>query len=184
MLCLIRLRRWLLLLAGHLAQQAAQGSCRPLAALPLPAKNRPHCLAQSRIAGSGQEVLQLHLRDFLQIGSKPRLLKRPGNENRDHKLTFIIRKSGIQESADAGASNAHFLEGYSMAYRVKMTGLSLGAHSLVTHDVPDFALVFGVPAKLVRYVCPRSLRHSVDLADAVPRCGECGEELRTIVSRR
>jgi len=60
----------------------------------------------------------------------------------------------------------------------------VGAHSLVTHDVPDFALVFGVPAKLARYVCPRSLRHSVDLAGAVPRCGECGEELRTIVSRR
>jgi acetyltransferase-like isoleucine patch superfamily enzyme len=60
----------------------------------------------------------------------------------------------------------------------------IGAHSLVTHDVPDFALVVGVPARLVRYVCPRSLRHHVAVAASVPRCSECGDELRAIVSPR
>jgi acetyltransferase-like isoleucine patch superfamily enzyme len=60
----------------------------------------------------------------------------------------------------------------------------VGAHALVTSDVPDFALVYGVPARFVRYVCPRGLRHRVEVVASVPRCGECGEELRAIVSAR
>ncbi|HYY55403.1 MAG TPA: acyltransferase [Candidatus Dormibacteraeota bacterium] len=60
----------------------------------------------------------------------------------------------------------------------------VGAHTLVTHDVPDFALVTGVPGHVARYVCPRGLRHRVELVGSVPRCGECGQELRSIVSRR
>ena len=60
----------------------------------------------------------------------------------------------------------------------------VGAHALVTSDVPDFALVYGVPARFVRSVCPRGLRHRVEVVGSVPRCGECGEELRAIVSAR
>jgi acetyltransferase-like isoleucine patch superfamily enzyme len=60
----------------------------------------------------------------------------------------------------------------------------IGAHTLVAADVPDFALVLGVPGRVVRYVCPRGLRHRVDVVGSVPRCGECGEELAAIVSRR
>src|SRR5919201_1440042 len=63
-------------------------------------------------------------------------------------------------------------------------GARVGAHTLVTHDVPDFALVTGVPGHVARYVCPRGLRHRVELVGSVPRCGECGRELRSIVSRR
>ena len=60
----------------------------------------------------------------------------------------------------------------------------VGAHALVTTDVADFALVLGVPARFVRYVCPRGLRHRVEVVSSVPRCSECGQELRAIVSRR
>ncbi len=58
----------------------------------------------------------------------------------------------------------------------------VGAHALVTHDVPDFALVAGVPARVVRYVCPRGLRHPVEETSAGPRCRECGRPLRDLVS--
>lgn len=54
----------------------------------------------------------------------------------------------------------------------------VGAHALVTHDVPDFALVTGVPARVVRLVCPRGLRHEVDGS----RCRVCGEALDAMVS--
>ncbi len=57
----------------------------------------------------------------------------------------------------------------------------VGAAALVTRDVPDFALVTGVPARFVRYVCPRGLRHPVDEASAGPRCRECGARLADLV---
>ena len=57
----------------------------------------------------------------------------------------------------------------------------IGAHALVTHDVPDFALVTGVPARFVRFVCPRGLRHPVEATAAGPRCRECGKPLRQLV---
>lgn len=38
----------------------------------------------------------------------------------------------------------------------------VGAQALVTEDVPDFALVAGAPARFVRHVCPRGLRHVVE----------------------
>lgn len=60
----------------------------------------------------------------------------------------------------------------------------IGAHTLVTRDVPDFALVVGVPGRVARFVCPRGLRHRVEVVASVPRCGECGQELGAIVSHR
>jgi acetyltransferase-like isoleucine patch superfamily enzyme len=54
----------------------------------------------------------------------------------------------------------------------------VGAHALVTRDVPDFALVTGVPADVVRLVCPRGLRHAVD-GDG--RCRECAGKLEDLV---
>jgi carbonic anhydrase/acetyltransferase-like protein (isoleucine patch superfamily) len=62
----------------------------------------------------------------------------------------------------------------------------VGAGALVPEGmrVPARTLVVGVPARVVRYVCPRSLRHRVAVAASVPRCSECGDELRAIVSPR
>ena len=57
----------------------------------------------------------------------------------------------------------------------------VGAAALVTHDVPDFALVAGVPARFVRHVCPRGLRHEVEDTPRGPRCRECGDLLERLV---
>lgn len=48
----------------------------------------------------------------------------------------------------------------------------VGAGALVVDDVPDFALVLGHPARLVRYVCPRGLSHAVEDRGG-PWCAEC-----------
>ena len=57
----------------------------------------------------------------------------------------------------------------------------VGAQALVTSDVSDFALVAGVPARFVRYVCPRGLRHPVEETPAGPRCLRCGAPLGDLV---
>jgi acetyltransferase-like isoleucine patch superfamily enzyme len=46
----------------------------------------------------------------------------------------------------------------------------VAAAALVTRDVPDFALVAGLPARVVRFVCPRGLRHAVAATPRGPRC--------------
>ncbi len=57
----------------------------------------------------------------------------------------------------------------------------VGAHALVTRDVPDFALMTGAPARFVRFVCPRGLRHAVEEAPPGPRCAECRAPLADLV---
>lgn len=46
----------------------------------------------------------------------------------------------------------------------------VAAGAVVTEDVPDFALVAGVPARFVRFVCPRGLRHRVEARSGGPYC--------------
>lgn len=58
----------------------------------------------------------------------------------------------------------------------------VGAGSLVTKDVPDFALVAGVPARFVRFVCPRGLKHPTERTPSGPRCRECGKPLHELVA--
>jgi UDP-2-acetamido-3-amino-2,3-dideoxy-glucuronate N-acetyltransferase len=57
----------------------------------------------------------------------------------------------------------------------------VAAAALVTRDVPDFALVAGAPARLVRYVCPRGLAHRVEEREGVPFCLECTRPLVELV---
>lgn len=57
----------------------------------------------------------------------------------------------------------------------------VGAAALVTRDVPDFALVAGAPAKLVRYVCPRGLGHRVEERAGGPFCDACRRPLGELV---
>jgi UDP-2-acetamido-3-amino-2,3-dideoxy-glucuronate N-acetyltransferase len=51
----------------------------------------------------------------------------------------------------------------------------IGAGALVTHDVPDYGLVVGHPARLIGYVCPCGARLPGGTApDPVVTCPNCG----------
>ena len=50
----------------------------------------------------------------------------------------------------------------------------IGAGSVVTKDVPDYALVVGNPARIIDYVCPDGHRLHVDL-DNLPKVVRCGD---------
>ena len=57
----------------------------------------------------------------------------------------------------------------------------VAAGALVVEDVPDFALVQGVPGRVVRYVCPVGLRHPVVQRVEGLWCTECDRLLDSIV---
>jgi UDP-2-acetamido-3-amino-2,3-dideoxy-glucuronate N-acetyltransferase len=52
----------------------------------------------------------------------------------------------------------------------------IGSGSVVTRDVPDYALVYGSPARVHGYVCPCGAKLSVD-AEGVGTCGACGNSV-------
>lgn len=53
----------------------------------------------------------------------------------------------------------------------------VGAGSVVTHDVPDYGLVFGNPARLHGFVCPCGERMSIAQNDAFGECSKCHTRL-------
>jgi acetyltransferase-like isoleucine patch superfamily enzyme len=63
---------------------------------------------------------------------------------------------------------------------VVLTGLTIGrfamvgARAVVTHDVPDHALVYGSPARIRGWVCACAWPLVVSAAEAVGRCPHCG----------
>ncbi len=53
----------------------------------------------------------------------------------------------------------------------------VGAGSVVTHDVPDYGLVFGNPARLHGFVCPCGERLSIAQNGSFGECSKCHTRL-------
>lgn len=77
----------------------------------------------------------------------------PGNHQVDHPEggsiieSSMINKGGVKIGAHAWiGTRATILDGVTIG-----KGAVIGAHSLVTEDVPDNAIVAGTPAKIIRY---------------------------------
>lgn len=55
----------------------------------------------------------------------------------------------------------------------------IGSGAVVTHDVPDYGLVVGNPARLIDYVCPDGQRLQIDLNNVPEKVTcSCGREIR------
>ena len=85
----------------------------------------------------------------------------------------IVRKDEyrptlVRQGATLGA-NATIVCGVTIG-----TYAFVGAGAVVTREVPDFALVFGNPARREGWMCRCGLR--LDVQDASPRCASCGTE--------
>ena len=85
---------------------------------------------------------------------------RAGIERKDEFRATLVRRG-----ASVGA-NATILCGVELG-----TYCLVGAGAVVTTDVPDFAMVVGVPARQQGWVCRCGVRLS--LADRRARCSEC-----------
>ncbi|PIQ89609.1 MAG: N-acetyltransferase [Candidatus Omnitrophica bacterium CG11_big_fil_rev_8_21_14_0_20_42_13] len=79
-----------------------------------------------------------------------------------------IRKTQVKEGATIGA-NATIVCGNTIG---KYAFIAAG--SVITKDVPDYALFMGVPARLCGYVCECGVK--LKSADTVLTCSACGKK--------
>lgn len=54
----------------------------------------------------------------------------------------------------------------------------IGAGSVVTRDVPDYALVYGNPGRIRGWMCQCGLKLDFEAPDGDSLCGECGSRYR------
>ena len=83
--------------------------------------------------------------------------------SRKHEFRKTIIRCGASIGANATVVCGHTIGRYAM----------VGAGTVVTKDVPDYALVFGVPGTLRGYVCRCGERLSFHKSSAV--CAACGK---------
>ncbi len=81
-----------------------------------------------------------------------------------------FRKTVVKKGASIGA-NATIVCGHTIG-RYAM----VGAGSVVTRDVPDYALVYGVPAEIRGYVCQCGER--LEMSEKTALCAACGKQYR------
>ena len=81
-----------------------------------------------------------------------------------------FRKTVVKKGASIGA-NATIVCGHTIG-RYAM----VGAGSVVTRDVPDYALVYGVPAEIRGYVCQCGER--LEMSEKTVLCTACGKQYR------
>jgi UDP-2-acetamido-3-amino-2,3-dideoxy-glucuronate N-acetyltransferase len=82
------------------------------------------------------------------------------------------RKTLLKRGATIGA-NATIVCGNTIG-EFAMVGAGAG----VTHDVPDYALVFGSPAKIRGWVCECGVKLALDADKGIIECLECGKEYK------
>ncbi len=78
----------------------------------------------------------------------------------DWRITETLVKKGASIGANATIVCGHTLGEYCM----------IGSGSVVTHDIPPYALAVGNPARVVGRVC----KCGVKLASGASECAECG----------
>ena len=91
----------------------------------------------------------IHIGDWVRIGPKVSMFTT--NHNFDRKDT-IIKKQGYSVGRIDVGDDVWFGANVTVLSNVRIgTGAVVGAGSLVTKDVPDYAIVVGNPAKVVKY---------------------------------
>ncbi len=80
------------------------------------------------------------------------------------------RKTTIKKGASLGA-NCTIVCGHDIGKYA-----FVGAGSVVTKDVPDYAMVYGSPARIRGYVC--QCGEKLDFADGVATCPACGKKYK------
>ncbi len=83
-----------------------------------------------------------------------------------------LRKTVVKKGATIGA-NATIVCGYTIGRYA-----FVGAGAVVTRDIPDYALVIGVPAKITGWMCECGVKLSFSPREKTSTCSACGKKYR------
>ncbi|HGE71441.1 TPA: N-acetyltransferase [Candidatus Poribacteria bacterium] len=83
----------------------------------------------------------------------------------DQYLPTLVKK-GATIGANATVVCGHIIGQYAF----------VGAGSVVTKDVPDFALVYGNPAKIAGWICRCGVKLDFSAGDGITECSACHEK--------